>query len=96
MLTPLSERISIKDLSKLIINISGKDLNINFIDGPTGVEGRSSDNDLIQRVLGWSPSASFKSGLDKTYPWVYNQVTSTSIKTNHKNDGRSGKVRWEY
>ena len=37
-----SERISIKNLAKLIIDISKKDLNIEFVNGPTGVEGRSS------------------------------------------------------
>jgi len=74
------ERISIKDLAKLIIGISGKDLAINFVEGPTGVEGRSSDNELIETALNWSPSCTLKSGLEKTYPWISEQVMAFKAK----------------
>ena len=37
------------------------------LDAPTGVRGRCSDNTLIQRKLGWSPSISLQTGMEKTY-----------------------------
>ena len=50
------EMISINDFAKMVIELSGKNLNINNIEGPTGVRGRNSDNVLIAEKLGWQPS----------------------------------------
>lgn len=68
------EMITINDLAKLIMSISGKKLRIRNIKGPTGVRGRNSDNRLIKENLGWAPSCSLKVGLEKTYPWIEMQV----------------------
>ena len=43
------EMVTINDLSKIIINVSGKTLSIQHINGPTGVRGRNSDNALIRK-----------------------------------------------
>ena len=43
---------------------------------PKGVNGRNSDNALIQKLLGWEPSISLKSGLEKTYRWIYDDITA--------------------
>ena len=69
-----NELISINDLAKMVISISGKDLGINNIPGPEGVRGRNSDNNLIKRVLGWAPEQSLQVGIKKTYTWVFDQV----------------------
>jgi nucleoside-diphosphate-sugar epimerase len=37
------------------------------------VAGRNSDNTMIQRILGWQPSTSFRDGLSKTYAWIEQQ-----------------------
>ncbi len=50
------EMVSINDFAKLAIEISGKHLSIKNIEGPTGVRGRRSDNNLIKEKLGWAPS----------------------------------------
>lgn len=68
------EMISINDLAKLIINISGKNLTIKNIDGPIGVRGRNSDNKLIKEKLNWSPSQPLYDGLIKTYEWINKQI----------------------
>ncbi len=68
------EMISINDLAKMIIDISGKNLTINNIDGPTGVRGRNSDNTLILSELGWSPSRPLREGIEQLYKWVDGQV----------------------
>ena len=69
------EMISINDLAKMIINISGKEVKIVNKDVPqTGVRGRNSDNALIEEKLGWKPSLSLESGIRKTYDWIRGQL----------------------
>ena len=68
------EMIAIGDLANKIINISGKSLAIKFVDGPRGVAGRNSNNDLIKSVLDWSPSKPLQDGLVETYSWIANQI----------------------
>jgi GDP-D-mannose 3',5'-epimerase len=68
------EMISINDLAKNIIRISGKNIQIRNIDGPTGVKGRNSDNKLIFEKLNWKPTQPLYDGLVKTYDWVNKQV----------------------
>lgn len=68
------EMISINDLTKLIIKISGKKLSLKNIPGPQGVRGRNSDNSLIREKLNWSPSQKLELGLTKTYKWIKEQV----------------------
>lgn len=70
------ELISINDLAKLVMTISGKKLTIKNIKGPNGVRGRKSDNTLIKEKLGWAPSTSLRDGLEKTYAWIQEQVES--------------------
>ena len=68
------EMISINGLAQLIIDISGKDISIKNIDGPTGVRGRNSDNELIREKLNWEPSMPLQDGMGRTYEWISKQV----------------------
>lgn len=68
------EIITINGLVEMVMSIAGKRLTIKHIDGPLGVRGRNSDNELIYRRLGWTPSKPLKSGLEKTYKWVEKEV----------------------
>ena len=70
--------ISINKLAEAYIRLSGKTLNIKHIEGPQGVRGRNSDNQLIFEKLGWKPRVSLEAGLVKTYHWIYEQVQSAS------------------
>lgn len=69
------EMISINEFAQMIIGISGKSIRIANVEGPTGVRGRSSNNDLIQKELGWTPSVSLKEGITRTYNWIKEQTT---------------------
>jgi len=69
------EMVTINELVNKVIKISGKNIAINHIDGPTGVRGRNSDNTLIKEKLSWAPSQSLESGLIKTYDWIKKQMT---------------------
>ena len=68
------EMVSINQLADMIIKISGKKLDKNYIDGPIGVRGRNSDNKLIQEKLSWKPTQPMEIGLRKTYTWIEEQV----------------------
>ena len=79
------EMISINDFAQMAIDISGKNLTINNIDGdefikkyghkcPVGVNGRNSDNTLYKEKVGWSVSQPLIVGMKQTYDWVNKQV----------------------
>src|SRR5690606_13155203 len=68
------EMISINDFTKMVIDISGKQLTIKHISGPTGVRGRNSDNRLIREKLGWAPSKPLRDGVEETYHWIEGQI----------------------
>ncbi|MCY7362248.1 MAG: GDP-mannose 4,6-dehydratase, partial [Ignavibacteria bacterium] len=69
------EMVTINQLAEMVIGISGKNISIKNISGPTGVRGRNSDNKLIEEELGWKPSQSLDDGLKKTYSWIAEQVS---------------------
>jgi GDP-D-mannose 3', 5'-epimerase len=68
------EMITIQNFAKMAIDISGKDLSIENIDGPLGVHGRNSDNNLYREKMGWEPTQSLREGMEKTYAWILQQV----------------------
>jgi nucleoside-diphosphate-sugar epimerase len=66
--------VTIGDLAEMIIKISGKALDINFVEGPQGVRARNSDNSKAKAVLGFEPQISLEDGLARTYAWIAEQV----------------------
>jgi nucleoside-diphosphate-sugar epimerase len=66
--------VTIDALTDLVMEISGKTLTKVHVDGPTGVRGRTSDNRLIERSLGWAPRQRLQAGLVVTYAWILKQV----------------------
>jgi GDP-D-mannose 3',5'-epimerase len=68
------EMVTINSLAGMAMDIAGKNLRINHIDGPLGVRGRNSDNRLILAKLGWQPSKPLRGGMEKTYAWIKKQV----------------------
>jgi nucleoside-diphosphate-sugar epimerase len=68
------EIVTINELAQHAIDISGKNITIKNIDGPTGVKGRNSDNDLIQEKLNWAPNYPLYNGLTETFNWINKQV----------------------
>lgn len=72
------EMVTINQLVEIVAQIAGKRIEKNHIPGPTGVRGRNSDNTLIAEHLGWAPSASLISGLEKTYAWIEQQAHRNS------------------
>lgn len=75
-----SEMISIDRLAFLIGEIAGKLFTITHVPGPLGVRGRNSDNSLIEAKLGWKPTATLREGLERTYPWIAEQVQKCTFQ----------------
>src|SRR3954454_10057563 len=71
-----SELVSINQLVDIVEEIAGIKLNRTYnLKAPKGVNGRNSDNTLIQKYLGWEPSTRLRDGMEKTYAWIYDQMT---------------------
>jgi nucleoside-diphosphate-sugar epimerase len=68
------EMVSINQLAHMVADIAGIDITIKHIDGPMGVRGRNSDNTRLRETLNWVPQLTLKQGLEKTYPWIEQQV----------------------
>ena len=68
------EMLTIRALTEMIIDISGKKLYIENIDGPIGVDIRTSNNSLISQKLNWSPSYPLRTGVEKTYKWIESKI----------------------
>ena len=70
------EMVTINDLVAMVASVSNKRISIKHIDGPLGVRGRNSDNELIFKKLAWRPSLKLQEGIDLTYPWIVSQISS--------------------
>jgi nucleoside-diphosphate-sugar epimerase len=72
-----SELVSINQLVDLVEDIAGLALGRHYkLTAPRGVTGRNSDNTLIRELFGWEPSTRLRDGLERTYAWIYDQMTS--------------------
>jgi nucleoside-diphosphate-sugar epimerase len=68
------EVISINGLAQMAIDISGKDIKIkNIASNAIGVQGRNSDNTLIESILKWKPKYTLRQGLERTFNWIKSQ-----------------------
>ena len=70
------EQVSINQMLEIIEGISGvKKLERDYLlDKPKGVRGRSSNNDLVKKVLNWSFKIKLKDGLKNTYDWISSEM----------------------
>jgi nucleoside-diphosphate-sugar epimerase len=74
------EMVTINQLARTIMEVAGKKITIKNIPGPLGVRGRNSDNRLIHEKLQWKPSRSLVEGLQRTYPWIEEQVERVAAR----------------
>ena len=66
--------VTINQLVDTAAKVAGKKVSKNHIDGPLGVRGRNSNNDLIRKELGWNYSQTLEEGIRKTYDWIEEQI----------------------
>jgi len=69
-----TEAVSINQLVGIVEGIAGIKLKRKYdLSAPKGVNGRNSENTLIKKYLNWEPDTSLRTGLEKTYAWIYDQ-----------------------
>jgi GDP-D-mannose 3', 5'-epimerase len=67
--------ITINNLARMACcEIANKGVFIKNIDGPTGVNARKSNNELIETVLGWKPKVSLREGMERTFTWIESEM----------------------
>jgi nucleoside-diphosphate-sugar epimerase len=67
------EMVTINQLVETTAKVAGKNVETKHIDGPLGVRGRNSNNDLIREKLDWDYSQSLEEGIHKIYTWINEQ-----------------------
>jgi len=77
------EMVSINELVDIASKVADKEVEKNHIDGPLGVRGRNSNNDLIREKLDWNYTMTLEEGIKKTYDWI-NEEQLGNKKIEHK------------
>ncbi len=67
------ERVTVADLVRTVIEVSGKRLKVKYVPGPVGVHARNFSKARI-KSLGWEAKVSLKEGIAWTYAWIEEQV----------------------
>lgn len=76
-----SELVTINGLVDIVEEIAGVKLKrTHNLSAPQGVRGRNSDNTLIKRLFDWEPSTPLRVGLERTYAWIYDEMTNPARK----------------
>ena len=73
------EMVTINELIRVAAKVADKEIKINHIDGPLGVRGRNSQNDMIREKLKWDYQYSLEEGMSLTYNWISDQVYQTQL-----------------
>jgi len=68
------EMVTINQLVDTAAKVAGKTIEKKHVEGPLGVRGRNSNNDLIREKLGWDYSQTLEEGITKTYEWIQSQI----------------------
>lgn len=80
-----AEMVSINQLVDLVESIASVKLKRSYkLDAPKGVRGRSSDNTMINRLLGWEPSIKLRDGMAKTYAWISSEMSAQADNRNNR------------
>jgi nucleoside-diphosphate-sugar epimerase len=75
------EMVTINQLVDIAAEVAEKEVSKNHIDGPLGVRGRNSNNDLIREKLDWDYQMTLKEGIRYTYYWIESQISESSSKS---------------
>jgi len=72
------EMVTINQLVDTVGKVAGKEVRKIHIDGPLGVRGRNSNNELIREALQWDYSMTLEEGIRYTYHWIKEQIAANS------------------
>jgi GDP-D-mannose 3',5'-epimerase len=67
------ESVSVDDLVDTVAAVAGKNIRKKHIDGPVGVQSRHFNKTRLKST-GWRCNHTIRDGIERTYPWVAEQV----------------------
>src|SRR5574337_1087608 len=76
------ERVTVADLTRTVIEVSGKRITVKHVPGPVGVHARNFSKSRIAS-LGWKPKVALRDGIARTYPWIEAQVRAAQASARH-------------
>jgi GDP-D-mannose 3', 5'-epimerase len=65
--------VTVNDLVRIVIEASGKEIEVQHVEGPVGVLARNFSKARMH-ALGWEAKVSLQDGIAVTYPWIADQV----------------------
>jgi nucleoside-diphosphate-sugar epimerase len=76
----LPEYVSVRQLVDTVAEVAGKRVHIKSVPGPVGVQSRNFSNEKIYSS-GWRPRFSLREGIQRTYPWIEEQVLAVRLRS---------------
>lgn len=67
------EYVTVSQLVDVVSRVAGKKILVRYVPGPVGVRSRNFSNARVYS-LGWQARFSLQAGIERTYPWVAEQV----------------------
>jgi nucleoside-diphosphate-sugar epimerase len=72
--------VTVDELVRAVAKVAGKEIYIQHVEGPVGVQSRNFSNERIYS-LGWQAKVFLEEGIGYTYPWVQEQVQAARAGT---------------
>jgi nucleoside-diphosphate-sugar epimerase len=73
------EYVTVEELAKTVIAVSGKDIRVQHVDGPVGVHSRNFSK-ARSHSLGWDTKVALREGIARTYAWIEEQVRKSRVE----------------
>ena len=73
------EMVTINQLVETAAKVANKVIDKKHIDGPLGVRGRNSNNELIYEKLDWNYVMTLEEGIRRTYNWIMGQISKELV-----------------
>jgi nucleoside-diphosphate-sugar epimerase len=67
------EYVTVNELVQTVIDVSGKEIEVEHVEGPVGVQARNFDKGQI-KSLGWEAETGLREGIARIYRWIDEQV----------------------
>jgi len=65
--------VTVDELVQTVIDVSGKEIHVQHVEGPVGVQARNFSKVRIHS-LGWEARTNLREGIARTYAWIEKQV----------------------
>jgi nucleoside-diphosphate-sugar epimerase len=70
------EYVTVNELVQAVIDVSGKEIHVEHVEGPVGVQARNFSHARMHE-LGWEAEVSLKEGITETYAWIQDEIEAT-------------------